>query len=39
MKNFEKPKVITDFRGLDHIQTRNVCGNTTYINNYEAQYT
>lgn len=37
MKHF-KPKVIADFRGQDHVQTRTVCGNTTYVRNYEVSY-
>lgn len=34
-----KPRVVQDFRGRDYVQTRNVCGNTTYIRNYEVEYT
>lgn len=34
-----KPKVVSDFRGCDYVQTRNVCGNTTYVRNYEVSYT
>lgn len=30
-----KPKFIEDFRGQKYVQTKNVCGNTTYIRNYE----
>ena len=37
MKQF-KPKVVQDFRGQDYVQTRNVCGNTTHIRNYEVTY-
>lgn len=38
MKQY-KPRVVTDFRGQDHVQTRNICGNTTYVRNYEVEYT
>ena len=33
-----KPRVVRDFRGQDYVQTSNVCGNTTYIRNYEVTY-
>ena len=31
-----KPRVVRDFRGQDYVQTSNVCGNTTYVRNYEV---
>ena len=33
-----KPKVVRDFRGQDYVQTSNVCGNTTYVRNYQVEY-
>lgn len=33
-----KPRVVRDFRGQDYVQTKNVCGNTTYVRNYETTY-
>ena len=30
-----KPRMVTDFRGVSYAQSKNICGNTTYIRNYE----
>jgi hypothetical protein len=38
MKKEERPKVISNFRNQDYVQTINVCGNTTYVRNYEMPY-
>ena len=34
----QRPKVVQDLLGRDYVQTRNICGNTTYVRNYEVQY-
>ena len=33
-----KPRVVTDFRSQDYVQSKNVCSNTTYVRNYEMPY-
>jgi translation elongation factor EF-Tu-like GTPase len=38
MKKEERPKVISDFRNQDYVQTTDVCGNITYVRNYEMPY-